>query len=311
MVSSPTSADAPCTTPGRRLPALSVILALAAGLLLRLWFVGHAATIAGDTLVYGDIARNWLDHGVYGFTQTDAPPLPTLIRLPGYPAFLALCFSLFGREHYTAVMLVQAVLDLLTSVILAALAGRLFGSRAFCAALWIATLCPFTASYVAAPLAETLSLTSIALAFYCLHRWLERRSQAPLCLSNRWLYLLAASLAYAILLRPEQGLLAAAVLPAMLWATLRPAPPRLQAGLRRVAPVLLAAILTVLPLAPRTLRNWHTFHVLPPLAPRYANDPGETVPLGFHRGYRTWAIDFTSTDAVYWNYDRAAVELCN
>jgi Dolichyl-phosphate-mannose-protein mannosyltransferase len=300
--------------PSQHLQGLMIAIALVAGLLLRLWFILHAARIAGDTLVYGDIAKNWLDHGVYGFTQTDAPPLPTLIRLPGYPAFLALCFSLFGREHYTAVMLVQAVLDLLTGLILAALAGRLFGGRAFRAALWIATLCPFTASYVAAPLAETLSLTCIALAFYSLHRWLERRQadrnlQAPLRPYNRWLYLLAAWLAYAILLRPEQGLLAAAVLPAMLWATLRPAPPDRQTGLRRVAPVLLAAILTVLPLAPWTLRNWHTFHVFQPLAPRYANDPGETVPHGFQRWYRSWAIDFTSTEDVYWNYDGAEVEI--
>src|SRR5260370_20574590 len=163
MVSSPTSADAPCTTPGRRLPALSVILALAAGLLLRLWFVGHAATIAGDTLVYGDIARNWLDHGVYGFTQTAAPPRPTLIRLPGYPAFLALCFTLFGREHYTAVMYAQVVLDLCTCLLVAALAGRLFGRRPFIAALWLSALCPFTANYAATPLAQTLTLTSLAL----------------------------------------------------------------------------------------------------------------------------------------------------
>ena len=34
-------------------------------------------------------------------------PSPTLIRLPGYPLFLALCFRLFGMENYIAVMLVQ------------------------------------------------------------------------------------------------------------------------------------------------------------------------------------------------------------
>ncbi|WP_213805026.1 glycosyltransferase family 39 protein [Granulicella sp. dw_53] len=294
--------------PRRRLQSLSIAAALTAGLLLRLWFILHAARIAGDTLIYGDIALNWLDHGIYGFTQTAAPPLPTLIRLPGYPAFLALCFTVFGREHYTAVMIAQAFIDLATCLILAVLAGRLFGRRAFHAALWFGALCPFTASYVAAPLAETLTLTCIAVAFYALHRWQHLyRTQPQAALSNRWLYLLAASLAYAILLRPEQGLLAVAILPAILWTTLRSKPtPSL---LHRAAPALLVAVLTLLPLAPWTLRNWHTFHVLQPLAPRYATDPGEIVPLGFQRWYRSWAIEFTSTEDVYWNYDGALVQL--
>ena len=65
----------------------------------------------------------------------------------------------------------------------------------------------------------------------------------------------------------------------------------------------------MLPLAPWTVRNWRTFHVVQPLAPRYATDPGELVPLGFQRWYRTWAIDFASTEEVYWNYDSAPIEI--
>jgi len=57
------------------------------------------------------------------------------------------------------------------------------------------------------------------------------------------------------------------------------------------------------------LRNWKTFHVLQPLAPRYANDPGEPVLRGFPRWYRTWAIDFASTDEVYWNYNGDQIQL--
>jgi hypothetical protein len=60
---------------------------------------------------------------------------------------------------------------------------------------------------------------------------------------------------------------------------------------------------------PWTLRNWRTFHVFQPLAPRYATDPGEIVPRGFQRWFRTWAIDFASTEDVYWNYNGAAVEI--
>lgn len=289
----------------KRMQWLIALAALTIGLLLRLWFVAHAARIAGDTLVYGDIAKNWLDHGVYGFTESPRAPQPTLIRLPGYPAFLALCFSLFGREHYTAVMYIQVALDLLTCVILSALANRLFGRRAALAALWLSALCPFTASYVSAPLAESLTLFWIAVALYAFHHW----QSPPITVSpiNRWLYLLAVSLAYSILLRPEQGLLAAAILPAMAWLVFRNR--HSQPILRALTPVLLTTVLVILPLVPWTFRNWRTFHVFQPLAPRYATDPGEIVPVGFQRWFRTWAVDFTSTEDVYWNYDGAPIQI--
>ena len=196
----------------RRPSQLYSVLALVLGLALRLWFVAHSGRVAGDTLIYGDIAKNWMQHNVYGFSQSAAGPLPTLIRLPGYPLFLMLCFSIFGPERYPAVMYVQVVIDLLTCLLVAALARRLFGTRAAVVALWLAALCPFTAIYVAIPITETLSLFCIALALYTFARW-----QAADILWNPWLFALAAALAYAILLRPEQGLLAAAIFPAMLW----------------------------------------------------------------------------------------------
>jgi hypothetical protein len=51
------------------------------------------------------------------------------------------------------------------------------------------------------------------------------------------------------------------------------------------------------------------FHVVQPLSPRYANDPGETVPFGFQRWYRTWAVDFKATVDVYWTYDGSTLNL--
>ena len=271
-------------------------LALLLGLLLRLWFVLHEARIAGDSLVYGDIALNMLQRHAYGFAITQSGVVvatrSTLIRLPGYPLFLAACFFFFGREHYTAVLLAQTAIDLWTCLLLAGLARRLFGGRAGLAALWLAALCPFTAYYVAAPLTETLTLFCIALAFYALLRWRECG-----CGMNRWVYEVAFALGYALLLRPEQGMLAAAVVPAMLCMSRRHSQWR---GLD-VLPAIVVSILTLLPLAPWTARNWMTFHVFQPLAPRFANDPGEYNPAGFERWYRTWGVDFASTQNVYWN----------
>jgi hypothetical protein len=275
-----------------------VMLAVFAGVVLRLWLIAHVARIAGDTLLYGDIARNLLAHGTYGFTVTGQAPRPTMIRVPGYPLFLAGCFRVFGVEHYQPVLYVQLLVDMATCGLASGLAGRLFGRRAGLAALWMSALCPFTASYVATPLTETLSLFCIAAVFYGVERWREGGMGF-----NRWLWVVSAGLAYAVLLRPEQGLLAAAVVPAMLWMVWGGGWRGGAVAWRGALPVVAAAVCVVLPLVPWTVRNWRTFHVLQPLAPRSATDPGELVPSGFNRWYRTWGIDFASTEEVYWNYD--------
>ena len=277
--------------------------ALAAGLVFRLWFVNHMARVVGDSLVYGDIAKTWLQHGIYGLSSDDPNGArPTLIRLPGYPMFLAACFRLFGMENYRAVLDVQAAVDLGTCWLASALAGRLFGPRARLPVLWIAALCPFTANYTSTALAETLVFATIALAFYGFARWQDAGLGY-----NRWLWIVAAALSYSILLRPEQGLLSAAVIPAMLWRSLATtAKPhrRLLAAL----PVLAAALCTALPFIPWTARNAYIFHVFQPLAPRSANDPGEVILPGFGRWYRAWAVDFASTAEVAWPMDGEPID---
>jgi hypothetical protein len=150
------------------------------------------------------------------------------------------------------------------------------------------------------PLTETLVLTTIALAFYAFARW----KQAGLGF-NRWLWTLAAAIAYSILLRPDQGLLAAAVLPAMLSLSLVNG----RYKLRCTLPTLTVALCILLPLVPWTIRNQRAFHVFQPLAPYYANDPGELPPLGFARWFRSWAIDSASNEQVYWNLNGNPIEL--
>src|SRR5258708_2650177 len=144
---------------------LFFLLVTMAGLALRLFFVFLHPHLAGDTWVYGDIAKNLLDHGVFGLTDNGAVR-PTLIRLPGYPGFLAAMFAVFGREHYTAVMIAQALIDTNTCLVIAALAMELISARAAKASYLLAALCPFTASYVAAPLSETLAIFCVPHALY-------------------------------------------------------------------------------------------------------------------------------------------------
>jgi len=159
--------------PARSRYWISVLLAIAAGTALRLWFIHAYPEVEGDPLIYGDIAKNWLQHHVYGLT-TDQGIHPTLIRLPGYPLFLAICFTLLGMEHYHAVMFAQTAIDLGTCLLIAAFVSRIWSQRGGMIALWLAALCPFTANYAATPLAETLSIFCVGLGFYSLARLLEK-----------------------------------------------------------------------------------------------------------------------------------------
>jgi len=275
-----------------------VLLALAAGAALRFWFIHAYPEVEGDPLIYGDIAKNWMLHGVYGMTAAGHIQ-PTLIRLPGYPLFLILCFRLFGLEHYHAVMFAQVAIDLGACLLIAALARRVWTQAAGWWALWLAALCPFTANYAAVPLTETLELFATALAFYALERflWAPRWS---------WALALAAAWSYAALLRPDGALLGFALCPAILIY-----------GFRRwgLAPMLrwalLCALIAILPFIPWTLRNARTFHVFQPLAPRYAVDPGESTNPGFNRWTKTVCVDFACTWDVYWNADSDVIDLAD
>src|ERR1044072_2126578 len=66
-----------------------------------------------DGKLYSQIARNVLEQRVY--SHESAPPFaPSLIRLPGYPLFLAGVYSVFGQHDDGAVRIVQALVDTAT-----------------------------------------------------------------------------------------------------------------------------------------------------------------------------------------------------
>src|SRR6266702_831924 len=99
--------------------ALSAVLAMVAGGLLRIWMLKHFFEVNGDSLIYGGIAKNLLLHGRFALTVGTGETYSTLIRLPGYPFFLAMCFKLFGKENYAAAVWVQIGLELCACVLLA------------------------------------------------------------------------------------------------------------------------------------------------------------------------------------------------
>jgi hypothetical protein len=65
----------------------------------------------------------------------------------------------------------------------------------------------------------------------------------------------------------------------------------------------------MIPFAAWTVRNWRVFHVVQPLAPRYANDPGEAGDPGWQRWVKTWCLDFVCTSDVYWPVPGSPLDL--
>jgi hypothetical protein len=116
------------------------------------------------------------------------------------------------------------------------------------------------------------------------------------------------AITYAALLRPDGALVGVAFVFPMLagirerlgsggWTSFYGA----TLGYGELRKVVVCVLLALAPFAAWTWRNWKTFHVIQPLAPRYATDPGEPTWPGFQSWMKTWCIDFTSTYQVYWN----------
>ena len=279
-----------------------LLLALA-GLALRALFLLRFPSITADSLVYGDIAKNWVLHGVYGQTEL-GKVVPTDIRLPGYPAFLAVVFKIFGMEHYRIAMMIQIFVDLGTCFAVADLARRLFSQCAAKVAFLLTAFCPFLANYAAAALTETLAIFFTALALDFAVAGLDRLSVRSSVgnvnhVRDKIWWACGLSLGACMLLRPDGALLLAAVLAWLFWLLIRRSPePGRTTAVSKAGVIILIASLA--PLAPWTLRNLLALHQFQPLAPRYANEPGSYVPVGFNRWVKTWIADYVSNEEVYW-----------
>jgi hypothetical protein len=191
-------------------------LALASGLALRLWMLHAIPQVEGDTLLYGGLAKNLLLHGQYAISDGSGVLHSTLLRLPGYPLFLALCFQLFGMENYNAVAYVQIGLELLGCLLLADFVRRIVPPKlqhgaALCT-LWLSALCPFTGSYAVAPLTEAPTLFAISLALWSLARFHSGAAKS-LWPSALWF---TFAVTFAALLRPDGALVGIALVPALL-----------------------------------------------------------------------------------------------
>jgi hypothetical protein len=300
------------------------LVALAAGLCLRLFFVLKYPANSGDTVLYEQMATNWLKHHVYAM-EVFGQITPVDLRMPGYPAFLAIVYAITGRtgsDARLAVMIAQALVDLLSCVLIATLAAALFlmvnernpPRRVFSATLWMAALCPFTANYVAVPLTETFAIffTAAGLLPLCLlagrprnNGWLFIKKDWPFANNFAYLAAFAAFLVGAgTLFRPESPLLLVAA-----WIVLGIVLVSQHEAKRWVLMVVGTGLVCAMPLVPWAVRNAVTLHELQFLAPKNSNLPGELIPYGFMSWEKTWLYRFRDVYVVPWKLNDEAIRV--
>jgi 4-amino-4-deoxy-L-arabinose transferase-like glycosyltransferase len=185
--------------------------------------------------------------------------------------------------------------DLGTCFLIANLARRVVSDNASKAAFLLAALCPFLANYAAAALTESLEIFFTSLALNFAVDGLELSDSPKL---GAWAQCGLAT-AVAMLLRPDGGILLISIELFLAWQIIQ-TPRKKTRTVYFLRAALVVGLFSIAPLIPWTLRNLHTMHRFQPLAPRYANEENEFVPVGFNRWVKTWIIDYSSVEEVYW-----------
>lgn len=284
---------------------------------------------------YAQIARNVLEQHVY--SHDTAPPYgPSLIRLPGYPLFLASIYSVFGHTNNGAVRIVQALIDTATCGLVALLAFYWQPDEkrkrvTAIAALALAAVCPFTTIYTATILTE-VPTTFLVMAMFLAATLAFRRgsttedSGGDKTESRRtllWWMVAGLCGGLAVLFRPDSGLFAFAVgltllITAPFWSAVasagklksvehkRPAHSKIS---RTLAAGSIFSLAFILFLVPWTIRNARVFHLFQPLSPSHGEMPGEFVARGYNQWLRTWVDDEVYVSPFLWNLDTEQLDI--
>lgn len=273
-----------------------------------------------DGLVYDQIARNVVQQHVYSH-ESEPPYEPSLMRMPGYPLFLAGVYSVSNNDK-TAVRIVQALMDTATCGLIALLAfywepdGKRKRSSSL-AALVLAAFCPFTTIYVATLLSETPTMFLALAMTLTATLALTANSQRKALLLWVTTGLIAGT---AVLFRPDSGLFALAIGLTLVVSTLgRASEVKLKTKgeellFRTARASYLGAVFSLafcLVLVPWAIRNYRVFQVFQPLAPLHAVPPGEFVPRGYLAWVRTWIDDGRYMGPAIWSVDAVPIKLSN
>ncbi len=286
-----------------------------------------------DSRIYVQLARNVLEHHTYS-SATEPPYDPTLIRLPGYPFFLAAIYKVFGHGNNGAVRVIQALFDTATCALIALLAFYWEPDRdrkraTAIAALALAAVCPFTAIYSATVLTEVPTMFLAVAMCVAATRAFQKtfttegteKSEDSTSAKLALVWWLVAGLlgGLGVLFRPDSGLFVAAVgltlVVTSIWSAVSSvARHRFGSAIKRsVARVLISgtifSLAFVLILAPWTIRNARVFHLFQPLAPSRSEMPGEFVPRGYFLWLRTWLDHQRYIDPFLWSLNDKPISL--
>lgn len=148
----------------------------------------------GDTKAYHDTAVAVHRIGVFSMTAAD-PTDPQTYRTPGYPAFLAAIYSIFG-EQWSAAVMVQIIISLLTIYISYLIVRKLWGDRVALLTALIIALETATLTYTLKIMTETLFTFFVIFLIFAGIKAIENRRQFI------WSLLCGISLAAATSVRP-------------------------------------------------------------------------------------------------------------
>jgi len=192
--------------------------------------------VSRDSDEYSRIATNVVEGRGFSYDGIE----PTRMRMPGYPLFLAAIHTVAGSEVMPA-LVIQSLLDMVTLLLLAGLAARLFGPMTGAlTALLIALYLPMPV-LACRIMADTLYAAVLASAVICWVNALERKSLG-------WFAATGALVGLAGLIRPA-GLATLIMLLPVIWLQMG----RSRRGLASGA-VALALGLAIM--VPWGVRNW-------------------------------------------------------
>src|SRR5215467_2291159 len=259
-----------------------------------------------DGRVYSQIARNMLEQHVFSH-DSQAPYAPSIIRLPGYPLFLAAIYAVFGHGNNTAVRIIQAVIDTATCALIAWVVFEWAidlerKHRAALIALGLAAVCPFTTIYVATILTE-VATNFLAVAMVLTSTFAFKATVRKKALM--WWIATGLIAGLAVLFRPDSGLFAAAIggtlmLSALVSRNAGPFFTRIRATILSAA---LFSIAFCLVLVPWTIRNRRVFHMFQPLSPAHGEMPDEFVARGYLLWVRPWLDESKYVGPALWALD--------
>ena len=124
---------------------LGIVLALRLGVFLVIYPADPSRIMSPDSFGYDRLARTLARTGHFAVSP-DRPELPEIKRTPGYPAFIASVYLIFGENHLP-VIVIQILLSIGTIILTYILARTLWNQAAALIAALLLALDPVSFLY--------------------------------------------------------------------------------------------------------------------------------------------------------------------